>query len=279
MFMRTLAVPAIASLAIGGAVFHAEGAGRVVANNDEWTLSNTGFNDPSDPGVFALNVVSFLTSRSPADLLVYSNNFGLTQAMFLDTLAGAGHQVTVSTATPFTLENLLTFDAVFVGGIDFDDQVLIDYVEAGGGVYICAGAGNSSDTANNAFMNHFGLQFNSLNGIQGALEIASGHPIFAGVDHLYQNNGSTITDLDPGDDAQILVFHTSGAGLYAVYEPGGCGPGGSDLNGDGAVNGADLGLLLGAWGPCPAGCCDADLNNDGIVDGADLGLLLADWSG
>ena len=25
----------------------------------------------------------------------------------------------------------------------------------------------------------------------------------------------------------------------------------SDLNGDGIVNGADFGLLLGAWGPCP----------------------------
>jgi hypothetical protein len=23
-----------------------------------------------------------------------------------------------------------------------------------------------------------------------------------------------------------------------------------DINGDGEVNGADLGLLLGAWGPC-----------------------------
>ena len=25
----------------------------------------------------------------------------------------------------------------------------------------------------------------------------------------------------------------------------------ADLNGDGLVNGADLGLLLGGWGPCP----------------------------
>lgn len=48
----------------------------------------------------------------------------------------------------------------------------------------------------------------------------------------------------------------------------------SDLNADGLVDGADLGLLLSAWdnttGP-------EDLNEDGLVDGADLGLLLADW--
>lgn len=49
----------------------------------------------------------------------------------------------------------------------------------------------------------------------------------------------------------------------------------ADLTGDSATDGADLGFLLGAWGPCPA--CPADLNGDGVVDGADLGLLLGDW--
>ena len=48
-----------------------------------------------------------------------------------------------------------------------------------------------------------------------------------------------------------------------------------DLDGDGSVGGADLGLLLGAWGPCAG--CPADLDGDGDVDGADLGLLLGAW--
>jgi hypothetical protein len=48
-----------------------------------------------------------------------------------------------------------------------------------------------------------------------------------------------------------------------------------DISGDGVVDGADLGLLLAAWGPC-AGCA-ADVNFDGIVDGADLGVVLASW--
>lgn len=52
----------------------------------------------------------------------------------------------------------------------------------------------------------------------------------------------------------------------------------SDLNDDGTVNGADLGLLLAAWGACPTDC-PADLNGSGAVDGADLGLLLASWTG
>ena len=50
----------------------------------------------------------------------------------------------------------------------------------------------------------------------------------------------------------------------------------ADLNGDHIVDGADLGALLGAWGPC-GGSCPADLTGDGQVDGADLGVLLGDW--
>ncbi len=51
-----------------------------------------------------------------------------------------------------------------------------------------------------------------------------------------------------------------------------------DLNDDGVVNGADLAILLGAWGPCPPkGDCIADLNDDGVVNGADLAIQLGNW--
>jgi hypothetical protein len=49
-----------------------------------------------------------------------------------------------------------------------------------------------------------------------------------------------------------------------------------DLDGSGSVDGADLGIMLGSWGPC-AGGCSADLNGDGEVSGNDLGSLLAGW--
>lgn len=48
-----------------------------------------------------------------------------------------------------------------------------------------------------------------------------------------------------------------------------------DLDGDGSVNGADLGLLLVGWGGQGA----ADLDGDGVVGGGDLGLLLAAFTG
>ena len=48
-----------------------------------------------------------------------------------------------------------------------------------------------------------------------------------------------------------------------------------DINWDGAVTGADLGLLLSSWGTCPG--CAEDLNFDGSVNGLDLGMLLGTW--
>ncbi len=47
----------------------------------------------------------------------------------------------------------------------------------------------------------------------------------------------------------------------------------ADLNGDGSVDGVDLGILLGNWG----GSGPADLSGDGTVDGVDLGILLGNW--
>ena len=47
-----------------------------------------------------------------------------------------------------------------------------------------------------------------------------------------------------------------------------------DLNGDGVVDGTDLGELLAQWG-LPG---SADFNDDGVVDGIDLGMLLGAWT-
>ncbi|MFO0872735.1 MAG: hypothetical protein U0575_02010, partial [Phycisphaerales bacterium] len=49
-----------------------------------------------------------------------------------------------------------------------------------------------------------------------------------------------------------------------------------DLDDDGLVDSADMGVLLAAWGPGPS---PADFNGDGTVDGADLAMLLARWNG
>lgn len=63
-------------------------------------------------------------------------------------------------------------------------------------------------------------------------------------------------------------------GGFWALGPTGSGPScPADLNGDGVVDGSDLGDLLSQWGSAGS----ADLNGDGIVDGSDLGDLLAFW--
>lgn len=52
-----------------------------------------------------------------------------------------------------------------------------------------------------------------------------------------------------------------------------------DLDGDGTVGGADLGLMFVAWGPCTGSECPGDLNGDELVNGVDLGLLFVLWTG
>ena len=59
--------------------------------------------------------------------------------------------------------------------------------------------------------------------------------------------------------------------ITVVYTLASAPPG--DLNGDGKVNGADIAILLAAWG----GTGPADLDHSGIVDGADLAILLSNW--
>lgn len=49
-----------------------------------------------------------------------------------------------------------------------------------------------------------------------------------------------------------------------------------DINGNGIVSGADLGILLTQWGPGNQSTL-ADFNRDGMVNGADLAALLSEW--
>ena len=66
----------------------------------------------------------------------------------------------------------------------------------------------------------------------------------------------------------VTSVNVSGKGPIAPPPP--ANP--SDLNDDGLVDGADLGILLGAWGNAAG-----DIDGNGTTDGSDLGLLLAAW--
>ena len=82
------------------------------------------------------------------------------------------------------------------------------------------------------------------------------------------------------DDVEAPGFdELTGLGrINAATAVSATGPGEpADLDCNGVVDGADLGILLGDWGFCAG--CPTDLDGNGTVDGADLGLLLAAYGG
>ncbi len=215
-------------------------AGKIVVNHDEWTISNTGFSAPNDPGVFMDNVVRWFTGGGVGTVHAYSDNFSYNQSSLATALGNAGHTYTTGVAPPvFDLVTLQTFDAVFLGGqpslgnIAAYSAILIAYVNTGGNVYIEGGTGSFGGAANealawNPFLNAFGLDFaSSFNNVgAGNLAINNPHPIFAGVDSLYHNNGNSVTDLDLADPRnQVLVSTVTGSdGLYAIWDSGSAVP-------------------------------------------------------
>jgi len=96
-----------------------------------------------------------------------------------------------------------------------------------------------------------------------------------------------VLDINNDCALDLVIGRCTGTSVWISQPPDGKGCGiVADLNADGVVDGADLGLLLLAWGACPSapergpgGGCAADLDGDGIVNGADLGVLLLAWKG
>ena len=80
---------------------------------------------------------------------------------------------------------------------------------------------------------------------------------------------------DPLDNLDALDFFFCDDVLFCAAQHGIRSPQG-DLDGDGCVDEADLGILLGDW-DCTGGDCPGDCDGDGNTDHADLGILLGHW--
>jgi hypothetical protein len=177
---------------------------------------------------FAVNVANFLTSDSQTkNLLLFESNPGDPTRDFapgvLAALNNAGFSVTVTSnySTPFE-----SFDAIFVAQdyptVGFlDNTNLINFANAGGGIYLAGGVGDLFQGAPgeaaswSTFLNYFGLAFapsyNPLNNVP----ITSNHPIFTGVTSLNSGQGQYIIDLGTNPNAEI-VQSFGGQGVYAV---------------------------------------------------------------
>ena len=211
-----------ASLIAGALAFsQAASAGEVILNHDEWTLSDYGFAQaPASTTTFAQNLVVALNSDGGAcNLLVHSNNFGLTGSALNAVMMGAGCSVTYSLGA-MDLATLSGYDAVLLAGTQsgYNATVLASYVNAGHNVYIAGGTGVSNeDSMWDPFTHQFGLDFGlRYNGIMGVVPISSSYPLFTGVDELYFNNGDSVSVYGNDPEAQVVVTHGND-GLFGVY--------------------------------------------------------------
>lgn len=106
---------------------------------------------------------------------------------------------------------------------------------------------------------------------RGCYPLENGKVLYAG--------GTVVGVVDPVMQEEFIIVNavsptgTAIANFSAIsrIDIASCPP---DFDGDGSVDGNDLGFLLAAWGP---GGGVADLNGDGFVDGSDLGFVLAAW--
>ncbi|MFO0875157.1 MAG: hypothetical protein U0575_14455 [Phycisphaerales bacterium] len=86
------------------------------------------------------------------------------------------------------------------------------------------------------------------------------------------NNVTNVVRLLLDGRLDILIEDDTAVDYIYLY-PTVCDCCDGDVDGDGEIDGADLGQLLANWNGSGIG----DLNGDGVVNGADLGLVLSAW--
>ena len=151
------------------------------------------------------------------------------------------------------LNQILRIDpnGVNLGEWDVDNNALVNSVyaicDAGDGRAVLATGTTSSSTING---------FNKATG--------------------YTERTYRVYPADAPSATAIVVAPASATDTDGNLIPDACEAVPGDLDGNGVVNGADLTLLLNAWGPCSG--CPSDLNGDGSVGAADLAILLNAWT-
>jgi hypothetical protein len=206
-------------------------AERILVFNDEWIFADTYRGSPvdtihyADDAQFAKNSISWLTGGKTGNVLILSNNFGLTGTVYSSILTGLGYSVTQTVVTPPSLSGYV---AVLVSGIDSEPTNLLKtYVTHGGNVLLEAGFGSDVAQAEvwNPFLNTFGLSLASVynNVGAGGIDVSSfknqlpyGPALFADVNKLYIWNGNNVLSIGAGSKAQIFT-DAGGNGLYGAW--------------------------------------------------------------
>jgi hypothetical protein len=254
------------------AAMPAVGQSIFVSNDEQFTSAN--FLPADNDKRLVQNMAAWLTTfTTTKNILILSNNQGLNNAALVSYLGpGFGNlgytvfgPMVAAPATLLTGGGIPLYDAVFVSGdcrnypLVFGntncaagfaalDTVLVNYVNAGGNVFLEVGL--TCDTGSvtwNPFLNAFGMAIvHGCNGIsQQNVNVSAfvtqplyGPALFPGVNSVYIDEGEDVQNLHTNNGVQIFN-DTSGNGLYGAWRPTCSQPPygtGSGLYSDGPVN-------------------------------------------
>jgi len=224
------------------------------ADTDTLTVSASGFGNGS-----------FLPSSEPfngveLDVLEYQVEDGTMNYEFFCVPIFGCQEIAVH-ATNLTLSLVdgasSALDANGAASFDSMWNMYLDY-EIQGSLFELTGVADETEPAT------FGCTFSFDEGVSTATELT-----------LAPIEGEIPPEKLPVGIYSVLLLTTvdmSQASMHGTYETGGVE---GDLNGDGSINGADLGILLSQFG----GPGSADFDGNGVVNGGDLGLMLTYWTG
>ncbi|MFN7898209.1 MAG: hypothetical protein ACK5N0_00895 [Synechococcaceae cyanobacterium] len=208
--------------------------GRLLVLNDEWILSDYGFQQAPDTEVLAKNIARVFSGTNKAGRFldistIFTSGSKIRSTALEKVLTTAPYTFARDRSSPLDLKTLSAYDGVIVGRAPTDTKVLIDYIKQGGNVCVIAGAlgGGAEALMWNPLLEAFGLRCdnfdNRIKGIQPANN--PDHPLLAGVKSLYQDNGMTV-HLLPNSKASIIMKAGS-QGLIGYAEIPVASPGGT----------------------------------------------------
>lgn len=182
---------------------------------------------------FTHDLADWFTGGKPGRFLVYSHHPTLLTDTLATRMAEYGHTWEINRALNLSLATLQQYDGVFLAEDPVDNQLLIDYVHAGGNVFLAATNAPGSLTTTpvkeieqwNTFLAAFGLAFtNQLSA--NIYKPNARHPIFART--IAQNESlnfgfsfsayyQPLIKIDPNDPNADIPFSGLSGGLIATY--------------------------------------------------------------
>ncbi|MFN7898208.1 MAG: hypothetical protein ACK5N0_00890 [Synechococcaceae cyanobacterium] len=201
--------------------------GKLLVLHDEYMLSDHAIQQAPDTETFINNIAKVLTDGKGGRFLdastYYTTNPTVQGTALEKSLSSPPYAFKRDRSASLDLNTLRNYEVVFIGGEQVDNQMLIDYIKLGGSVCVIAGTGHGGSESEAAGWNQllaaFGLRLeSSYNDITGVRSVTSStHPLFAGVNSLYQYWGQTVKLLPDSKASIIMTADSQGLIGYAEF--------------------------------------------------------------